>query len=153
MRRRLLIAIQSILVGWAVLFALGYIVERPLLIWTAHLVGAQWVATAKLSLDCLTLATTGWVVGRCARSAPLFGVLAFAATLGFCSFDPLLDTNLSWLIRLGWGALRDTRYLSLLAAPAVSYLFLFGSLFGGALLSRPLKAPFSLFDERPRSEK
>src|SRR5215469_17240345 len=79
----LLIVARSILVGWAALLALTYIVERPLILWTAPLVGDHWVATAKLSLDCLTLAATGWLVGRLSRSAPLFGALAFAATLAF----------------------------------------------------------------------
>ena len=76
------VALRSILVGWAALLALTYIIERPLLLWAAHLLGDHWTATAKLSLDCLMLAATGWLVGRLNRSmsraAPLFGVLVFA---------------------------------------------------------------------------
>ena len=64
LRGRLLVAVRSILVGWAAMLALTYLVERPLILWTAPLVGDHWVATAKLSLDCLTLAATGWLVGR-----------------------------------------------------------------------------------------
>lgn len=150
LRQRLLIALRSILVGWAALFALTYVIERPLLVWTAPLVGAHWVATAKLSLDCLTLAATGWVIGRLDRRAPLLGVLAFAATLGFCNFDPLLNINLPLLIRLAADVLRDTRFWNPFATVAVQYLFLFGSLIVGALLGRPSPKPLSLFGKNLR---
>lgn len=79
--------------GWAALFALTYLVERPLLVLTAPVAGAHWVATVKLALDCLVLAAIGWVIGRLDRSAPLPGVLAFAATLAFCNLDPLLSLD------------------------------------------------------------
>ena len=150
LRGRLLIAARSILVGWAALFLLTYVIERPLLIWTAPWVGAHWVATAKLALDCLVLAATGWVIGRLHRSAPVLGVLAFVATLGFCNFDPLLEIDVPRLIRLAAGALRDTRYWSPFATTSVQYLFLFGSLIVGALLSRPSPTPLSLFGRNLR---
>jgi hypothetical protein len=150
LRRRLLIAARSILVGWATLLPLTYVVERPLLIWTARLVGAHWVATAKLSLDCLALAATGWVIGRLHRSAPLLGVLAFAATLCFRNLDPLLAIDVPWLLRLAVDAFRDTRYLDSLFTTAAQHLFLFGSLIVGALLSRPAPTPLSLFGETSR---
>jgi hypothetical protein len=149
-RRLLLIAIRPILVGWAMLFALTYLVERPLVIWTARLVGAYWLATAKVSLDCLALAATGWVIGRLHRSTPLLSVLAFASTLALYNFDPLLDLNLRWLIRLAAEALRDPRYVGPFATTLVQYLLLFASLMVGALLSRPAPAPLSVFDENLR---
>lgn len=150
LRHRLLIAAASILVGWAVVFALTYFLERPLLVWTAPIAGAHWVATVKLALDCLVLAASGWVIGRLDRSAPLPGALAFTATLAFLHLDPLLDLNLIPLIRLASAAVRDTRYLGIWATAAVPYLFQFGSLIAGALLSRPSPAPFSLFGRNPR---
>jgi hypothetical protein len=60
LRRPLFVVLRSVLTGWAVLFALTYLVERPILIWTAPLAGARWIATSKLSLDCFMLAGTGW---------------------------------------------------------------------------------------------
>jgi hypothetical protein len=151
LRRWLLIVVRSILVGWAALLALTYIVERPLILWTAPLVGDHWVATAKLSLDCLMLAATGWLVGRLNRSmsraAPLFGVLVFGLTLAFGNLDPSLGIDFALLIRLAGDVLHDSRYLSPLATTAAQYLFLFGSLIVGALLSRPSPRPLSLFRE------
>jgi hypothetical protein len=144
LRRRLFIVPASVLLGWAALFALTYLVERPLLIRTAPLAGSHWVATVKLALDCLVLAATGWIIGRLDRSAPLPGVLTFAATLAFFSVDPLLDLNVIPLIRLAADAVRDSRLLGVFATTAVPYLFQFGSLIVGTLLSRPAPAPFSL---------
>ncbi len=150
LRRLLVIALGSILVGWATLFALTYLVERPVLIWTAPVLGAHWVATAKLSLDCMALAATGWVIGRLHRDTPVVGALLFAATLAFCNIDSLLDVNVLALIRLAADALHDTRLLGPLATTAVQYSFLFGSLMVGALLSRPSTAPLSIFRENMR---
>jgi hypothetical protein len=144
----LLIVARSILVGWAALLALTYIVERPLILWTAPLVGDHWVATAKLSLDCLTLAATGWLAGRLSRPAPLFAAFAFAATLALrANLDPWFGINFPLLIQLAGGALRDSRYLNPLATLAAQHLFLFGSLMVGAWLSRPSPNPLSLFGD------
>lgn len=140
----------SILAGWASLFAFTYLVERPILIWTAPLVGPHWVATLKLALDCLVLAAAGWIIGRLDRSRPLPGALAFAATLAFFHFDPLLDLDVMALFSLAGYAVRDTRYLGVLATTAVPYLFQFGSLIAGALLAHPSPAPFSLFGRNER---
>lgn len=147
LRHRLLIAIRSVLVGWALLLLLSYAIERPLLIGTARLLGGDWLATAKVSLDCMELAATGWVIGRLHRSAPLLGVLAFGATLAFCRFDPLLDIRLPWLVRLAADAFRDADYLNALASTAFQYLLLFASLIVGALLSRPGQIPLSVINE------
>ena len=147
-RRWLLIVLRSILAGWAGLLALTYIVERPLILWTAPLVGDHWVATAKLSLDCLTLAATGWLVGRLSRSAPLVSTLAFAATLALCAnLSSSFGINFVLLIRLASEAFRDSRYLSTLATLTAQHLFLVGSLMVGAWLSRPSPRPLSLFRE------
>jgi hypothetical protein len=141
---RLRIVIRSILSGWAALFLITYLLERPLLIVTAPLLGATWFPTARLGLDCTALAATGWTVGRLHRSAPVLGVLAFAATLTFRDFDPLLGLNVPWLIRLAADAVRDSLYLDSLAATAASHILMFGSLIAGGLLSRPAPAPVSI---------
>jgi len=146
LRRPVFIVLGSVLTGWAVLFALSYVVERPILIWTAPLIGARWIATAKLSLDGFVLAGTGWVIGRLHRPAPLLGALAFAVTLGFHNFDPLLDLDVRWLIRLA-GHVYQPGYLSPFLTAAVRHLLLFGSLLIGTLLSRPSPVPLSIFRE------
>jgi hypothetical protein len=143
-RRLVFIAARSILTGWAMIFALTYVIEQPLLVWTARLIGGNWLATAKVSLDCLALAATGWVIGRLHRRAPLLGALAFALALLLYNFDPLLDVSLPWLIRLAAGALRDSQYVAPFATTACEHLLLFASLFVGAQLSRPAPAPLSL---------
>ena len=141
---------RSIAVGWATLIALTYLAARPLLLLTAPVVGAHWVATASLALDCLKLATTGWAIGRLHRTAPLTGVLAFAVTLGVFNFEAWLPLDLEGLIRLAMDAAHDTRYWGPLAAMAAQHALLFGSLIAGGLLSRPPQTPLSLFSERPR---
>jgi len=146
LRRPFFVAVLSVVTGWAVLFALTYLVERPILIWTAPLVGAHWIATAKLSLDCFMLAGTGWVMGRLHRPAPLLGTLAFAVTLAFHNFDPLLDLDVRWLIWLAVHAYQPGYFSPFLTA-AVRHLLLFGSLLIGALLSRPSPVPLSIFRE------
>ena len=76
MRHRLLIAARSLLLGWVALFAITYLVERPLLSWSAPLLGASWLPTAQLALACAGLAATGWIVGQGNR----FDALIFLAT-------------------------------------------------------------------------
>jgi len=146
MGHRLWFWVRAIVVGWAALVPLAYITERLLLRWTASLLGAGWLPTVRVTLDGLALAATGWMIGRVHRSAPISGVLAFAATLSFRDLDPLLAINVPWLIRLVADALRDSRYLGSLVETASEHLLLFGSLFAGALLSRPSRRPVSLFN-------
>lgn len=141
---RLLIWAQPIVVGWAMLVPLAYIADRLLLPWTERLLGAGWLPTARVSLDCLVLAATGWAIGRLHRSAPVPGALIFAVTLCFRDLDPLLAINIPWLMRLAVDAFRDSRYWGSLADTAAQHLFLFGGLMVGALLSRPARTPVSL---------
>ena len=98
--------VRSIAAGWAALVALTYLAERPLLLSTAPFVGAHWVATASLLLDCLKLAATGWATGRLHRAAPLPGVLALAATLGLFNLEAWMPLDAPWLIRLAVDAVR-----------------------------------------------
>jgi hypothetical protein len=151
LRRPVFILLLSVLLGWGVLLALTYLLEPPILSCTAPLVGAHWVATAKLSLDCFMLAGTGWVIGRLHRSAPLLGALAFAATLAVHNVDPLLNLDMPSLLRLAVHA-GEPGYLGPLSTTAVQYLLLFGSLLVGALLSRPAPVPLTLFRENPTDD-
>jgi hypothetical protein len=155
------VAIRSILVGWAALLSIVYLLERPLLFWTAPILGSAWFATARLTLDCLCFAATGWIIGRFNRgrfnrsqlsnAGTLFGVLAFAATLTVRDFDPLLAINVPWLVHLIANTFLDRRYAESLFVTAASHAFLFGSLFAGSRLARPSRTePVSIFrDAKP----
>ena len=148
-RRRLWIVARSVAAGWAILIALTYLVERPILLLTAPLLGARWVATASLSFDCLKLAATGWAIGRLNRAAPLPGVLAFAATLCLFNLDRWLPLDVPWLIRLTVDAVHDARYRTSLATMATQHFLLFASLIVGGLLARRPRTPLSLFGKLP----
>jgi hypothetical protein len=145
--KRSLIVLRSVLVGWAMLLLFTAVIEPPLLAGTVRLAGGYWLATAKLSLDCLALAATGWLIGRLHRSAPLFAVLVFSATLAFAPFGPLPEARFTWLVRLTANAFSDRAYLNPLGSAALEYLLLFASLIGGTLLSRPAHKPLSVINE------
>ncbi len=144
-RSRLFIALRAIPIGWVTLALLVFLVEHTVLRWTGPLLGAQWIATAQLGLDCAVLIATGWVVGRLSRPGPMFGVLAFTATLIFFDLSFLVAINVPWLVRLTIHALSgDGNYLSALASTAGSQALLFGCLVGGGLLSRAREKPVSI---------
>jgi len=151
MRRRLFVALRSVLIGWATLLFIAFLVQRPLLAWTAPILGVKWLATAGLALDCTTLVATGWVVGRLNRTSPIFGVLVFAVTLAFRDFTPLLAINIPWLLHLAADALRDSHYLSSLVSTTATQALLFGCLVAGGLLSRPPEKPVSIMAENTRT--
>jgi hypothetical protein len=144
MRHRLLITARSILLGWATLFAATYLVERPLIVWTAPLLGAPWVPTAQLALECVALAATGWMIGRWNRSYTVLVVAVFAAMLAAWDFGLVPAINIPLLFRLMAESFGDSRYLESLVTAAVTHALLFGSLVVGARLSRPAQAPLSL---------
>ena len=150
LRRWLCVAARAIAVGWAVLIGLTYLAERPLLFLTAPVVGAHWVATTSLTLDCLKLAATGWAIGRVHRTAPLPGVFAFAATLSLFNLEVWLPFDFPGLIRLAADAFQDARYLDSLATMGAQHVLLLASLIAGGLLSRPPQTPMSLFGDMPR---
>jgi hypothetical protein len=135
---------QSIMLGWAVLLGIAYVVERPLLQWTAPLFGAVWMATAHLALDCLTMAAAGFVAGRSNRSHAVVSASVFAATISFWDFGPLLALNVPALLRVGWDAAQDSRFLDSLVTIVETQGVLFGCLLVGAMLSRPRVKPISI---------
>lgn len=146
-RRRLLLALRAIVVGWVTLLLTAYLLERVLLPWAAPALGPEWLATARLTLDCGILAAAGWVAGYWSRPHSLFAALVFAATLTLRDFTPLLPLDVPWLYRLVVDTLRDSRYLDSLVTSAAGQAMLFGCLISGALLARPRPAkPLSVFD-------
>jgi hypothetical protein len=142
---RLWIWLRALPIGWGTLGLLVFLVERPLLQWTAPFIDVEWIATVRLGLDCLVLVTTGWVVGRLCRPSSMIGVLVFAATLTVWDLSFLVSINVPWLFRLVVHVLGgDDSYLSSLISTAASQAVLFGSLVGGGLLGRPPAPPFSI---------
>jgi hypothetical protein len=139
MRHRLWIAARAVLLGWLALFAITYLLERPLLSWTAPLLGPAWLPTAQLALACTALAGTGWIVGRWNR----FHALIFAASLAVWNFG-LVPIDLLWLLRLLADSFESSRYLESFFTSVVTHLLLFSSLFAGAALNRPRQPAFSL---------
>jgi hypothetical protein len=144
MRYRLLIAARSILLGWATLAAVTYLVERPLLRWTLALLGAAWLPTVQLALECAALVGTGWIIGRWCHLDGVRTVSVFAMILAVWNFGLVPAMNVAWLFQLIVDSFGDSRYLESLGTAAVTHAFLFGSLFVGAILSRPARAPVSL---------
>ena len=127
MRNRLWIAVRAVLLGWLALFAITYLLERPLLSWTAPLLGVAWFPTAQLAVACTGLAATGWIVGRWYR----FDVVIFAASLGVWNFG-LVPIDLLWLLRLLADSFESSRYLESLFTSLATHVLLFASLFAGA---------------------
>jgi len=146
-RRWLWMALRSLAAGWAVLIALTYLAERPLLVGLAPLVGPRWVSTASLTLDCLKLAATGWVIGRLHRKNVPAAILIFALSLCLFSFEEWTPLDVQGLVRLATDAFLDSRYWLPLATLATQHALLFGSFLAGGLLSRPAQKPLSLFGE------
>jgi hypothetical protein len=135
---------RSILSGWTALLLIAYGVERPLLHWSAALIGVSWIATAHLAFDCLTLAVAAWVTGRTNRARAIWAALVFAVTLSFFDFGGALALNVPWLLRLIFNSFHDSRFLDSLATSVETHVLLFGCLFAGAMLSRPRERPVSI---------
>jgi hypothetical protein len=141
----MIIRLRAIPIGWATMGLLVYLVEHTLLRWMGPALGAQWIATARLGLDCAAMVGSGWVIGRLSRPDPMLGVLVFAATLTFWDLSFLVAINVPWLIRLMVHAISgDGNYLSSLVSTAGSQVLLFGCLVGGGLLSRAREKPVSI---------
>jgi len=135
MRHRLLISARSILLGWAAVLAITYVVERPLLVLAAGLLDASWLPTVQLALACAGLAATGWIIGRWNRIDAMATTLIFAVMLAMWNFG-LVPIDILWLFRLTIDSLQSSRYLESLFTSLATHVFLFGSLFTGARLSR-----------------
>lgn len=134
MRHRLLISARSIVLGWAALFTITYLVERPLLLLSSHALGAAWVPTEQLALACAGLTAAGWVVGRSNRFDALAAALIFAVTLSVWNFG-LVPIDIPWLFRLLIDTFENSRYMESFFTLLALHIFLFASIFFGARLS------------------
>ena len=147
MRHRLVILARSFLLGWAALFGITYLLERPLLLFSARFLDASWRPTEQLALACAGLAATGWIVGRWNRFDALVAALIFAATLAVWNFG-LVPIDISWLLRLMVDSFESSRYLGSLFTSLATHALLFGSLFAGARFSRPAQYPMSIAPDK-----
>jgi hypothetical protein len=130
--RDLVTAARSCVVGWGALFAIILLIERPLLHRTALILGASWLPTAQLALECLGLAAVGWLIGRWGNP----GVLIFAATLALPNFGHVPDIDVPWLFHLLLDCFQNARYLGSFFTSLATHVFLIASLFIGSHLSR-----------------
>jgi len=130
--RDLVTAVRSAVLGWGALLAVLFLIERPLLRWTAPVLGASWVPTAQLALECLGLAAVGWFIGRWGNP----GVLIFAATLALLNLGLVPGIDSPWLFHLLLDSFQNTRYIESFFTSLATHIFLFGSLFVGSHLSR-----------------
>jgi hypothetical protein len=137
---------RAIAAGWATLLLIAYLVERPLLHWSAPLFGPMWIATAGLAFDCAALFAAGWVAGRLNRSHAMRTGLLFAATLCFWDFGGTLNLNVPGLVRLVGNSFHDSRYFDSLLTGVETHAILFGCLIGGAALSRAREKALSIVE-------
>ena len=138
---RLLIGARSILLGWTALFAITYLLTRPLLAEVAPLLGASWLPTAQLTLECAALGAAGGIVRRFSGAAE---VVVFAVSLAVWNFGLVPALNVPWLFRLAIDALKSSRYFESLVTVAATHALLFASLIAGARLSRTKLPPVSI---------
>jgi hypothetical protein len=143
---RIASAIRAVLIGWAVLLVVSYLIERPVLFLLARPLGRAWFPSVRIVLDCLTLALTGWFIGRFHRAQPMLAILAFAVTLCFGDLEPLLAVNVPWLLQLAGDAVRSSVYLQSLGTTFLLHGILFGSLWAGGKLSQPPAKPPSIIE-------
>ena len=146
-RRRVLLYVQAIPIGWAILLAITYLLERPLLLWAAPILEGKWLDTVQLTLDCCALAASGWLIGHISRDEWFIALLSFALTLTFWDFTPLLAINVPWLLHSVINVFSDSRYLSGFLTTAAIHALLFGSLFAGGLKGSPTRTPPSILDD------
>jgi hypothetical protein len=141
--------------GWTALLLVAFLLERPLLSGIARLLDEGWLATVRPVLDCLTLAATGWLIGRSNRwrwnhPRSVFEILIFAVTLLFFDFGQLLALNGPWLFHVAIETVGDLRYLEGLAVSLTTHAVLLGSLIAGWMWSRPAALqPLSLGARKP----
>jgi hypothetical protein len=137
--KRLLIIARSVLLGWGALAAGTYLVARPLLHWTAPLLGGSWMPTIQLTLQCIALGAAGWVAARWNQPDATASVFVFAVMLAGWNFGLVPGLDVAWLVRLTINTFGNSRYLESLITSLATHGLLFGSLFVGARLSRSLR--------------
>ena len=130
--------------GWAALVVTELILLFGVLRLFALVIGPGLLPSLKIVLDMGALAACGWTAGRLGRPGAMAAAVLTAAGLTTLDLTPYLLLNVPWLLRLATNSISDSRYLSSLLATVVMHALMFGSLFGGAYLSRPPEPPLGL---------
>jgi hypothetical protein len=138
---RLLVAA---LAGWAALVITELVLLFGAIRLFALVMGPDLLASIKVVLDMGALAACGWIAGRVGRPRVMAAAVLAAAGLALYDFTPYLPLNLPWVLRLAKNALGDSRYVSSLLATLTIHALMLASLFAGAHLSRPRRAPMEL---------
>jgi hypothetical protein len=131
-QRDLLIAMRSVSIGLLTLLAAMLLIEQPLLRLAGPILGANWLPTAQLALECAGFFAVGWVIGRWGR----LSVLLFAGIISIPNFRGLPGMDVPWLFHLLLDCFQNTRYLEPFVTSLATHILLFASLFVGAHLSR-----------------
>ncbi len=130
-RQDWLTALRSIGIGLLALFAVMFLIERPLLRFAAPILGASWLPTAQLALECAGLAAVGWLIGRWGR----LGVVLFAGIIAIPNFSRVPSIDFIWLFHLLLDCFQNTRYLAPFVTSLATHGLIFASLFIGSHLS------------------
>lgn len=138
---RLLVAALG---GWAALAVTELVLLFGVLRLFAMVIGPELLPSLKVVLDMGALTACGWTAGRLGRPRTMAAAVLTAAGLTAFDLTPYVPLNVPWLLRLAANAVSDSRYLSSLLATAITHALMFGSLIGGAYLSRPPDPPVGL---------
>ena len=139
---------MAAIAGWAVLVATELVLLFGALRLFAMVMGPELLPSLKVVLDMGTLTGCGWIAGRVGRPHTMAAVSFTAAGLAGCDWTPYVPLNVPWLFRLIANAAGDSRYLSSLLTMVTIHALMFGSLLGGAYLSRPREAVIRLGVDR-----
>jgi hypothetical protein len=130
--------------GWAVLVITEMVLLFGAIRVFALVMGPDLLPSFKVVLDMGALAACGWVAGRVGRPRVWATALLAATGLAVYDFTPYLPLDFPWVLRLAQNALGDSRYVPSLFSTLTIHALMFGSLFAGAQLSRPRRAPMNL---------
>ncbi len=123
--------------GWAVLAVTELVWLFGALRLFAMVIGPELLPSLKVVLDMAALTACGWTAGRVGRPRTMAAAVLTAAGLTAFDLTPYILLNVPWLLRLAANTISDSRYLSSLLATLMIHALMFGSLLGGAYLSRP----------------
>jgi hypothetical protein len=134
----------AVLAGWAALVIIELVWLFGVLRLFAMVIGPELLPSLKVVLDMGALTACGWTAGRLGRPRKMTAAVLAAAGLTAFDLTPYVLLNVPWLVRLAANAVGDSRYLSSLLATMIIHALMFGSLLGGAYLSRPPEPPVGL---------
>jgi hypothetical protein len=134
----------AVLAGWAALVIIELVWLFGVLRLFAMVIGPELLPSLKVVLDMGALTACGWTAGRLGRPRKMAAAVLTAAGLTAFDLTPYIPLNVPWLVRLAANAVGDSRYLSSLLAALVIHALMFGSLIGGAYLSRSPEPPVGL---------